>query len=278
MRLVLHDEDSHRLEVIMSYRTTMGRLVLAAAFAVLVVPNAVAAQKDSVSARMTEAEAVRALSTGDLTSERNLAVMLATELGPQAGPALRSAILREAWAELRGERGRPLDEHISAYIYAVAQLRDPASVPFLVETMRYSSSAADALADIGAVVLPPVLAAVDDPQTDQAGVRSGFTVLRWLIEEGNLDAGQTEEIGEAALRRLTSGPQETLAIFGALHVAVVLREPDLMKAAQALAHEPGALEALAASQSQVGWIRREARDLLSGARKPFPERRSRREG
>lgn len=262
----------------MSDLTTLGRSVLAAAVVVSVVPNMVAAQKDSVSARLSEAEAVRALSTGELTSERNLAVMLATELGPHATPALRTAILREAWAELRGERGRPLDEHISAYIYAVAQLRDPASVPFLVETMRYSSSAANALADIGAVALPPVLAAVNDPETDQAGVRKGFTVLRWMIEEGIPDAAQTGEIRDAALRRLTSGPQMTLAIFGALHIAVVLREPELLNVAKALAHEPGALEALAASQSQVGWIRQEARDLLSGARKPFPERRPRREG
>ena len=261
----------------MSELTKMGRSVLAAAFAVLVVPNMVAAQKDSVSARMTEAEAVRALSAGEPMSQRNLAVMLATELGPQAGPALRSAMLREAWAELRGERG-PLDEGIVAYIRAIAEFRDPESVPFLVETMRYSSSAANALADIGAVALRPVLAAVNDPETDQAGVRMGFTVLRWMIEEGLPDAAQTGEIGEAALRRLTNGPQATLAIFGALHIAVVLQEPELLKAAQALAHETGVAEAMAESESRVGWIRQEARDLLSGARKPFPERRSRREG
>jgi len=107
----------------------------------------------ATSPQITEAEAVRLLASDD-PEQRDLALRLAWELGPDSGPELRAAVIRAAWEELRTDIN---SESTALYSRVVAVLEDPDAIPLLVEVMHTGLGARVTLANFGELALSGVL-------------------------------------------------------------------------------------------------------------------------
>lgn len=106
---------------------------------------AVSIAQEQPAVPVTERQAAIQLAESDW-EERHNAVMFVMELGPQASPELRLAVIDAAWAEYYGETDTPLGSEAGFdYMQAVAQLGDPRAIPFLVATLEYGSISASTL-------------------------------------------------------------------------------------------------------------------------------------
>ncbi len=232
--------------------------------------------KGQVPPTMTEAEMVTALGSDDPVV-RDRTVNLAMKLGWRAGPELRAAVIRVAWAELRGETNRPLpggaehDEYLFDYFHAVAGLRDPAAIPFLITVMRHGAAAANALADLGAAAFPAVLEAANTE--DYRDVRMSLLALRFMVEDGTVSEEDMPEVVEVARRCLT-GRQHWRVVLGAMHLSVGLADPALLDMVAMLVNDRAAVvDLLGPGSGFIQRIQEDARDLLSGEQQPYPKRR-----
>ena len=143
-----------------------------------------------------------------------------------------------AWAEWRGETDRPEgSEAVLEYMDAVAALRDPRAIPFLIATSGTGQWAANALADLGAASFPAVLATVSDPGGYSYRVAGGVTTLRFMIEDGSLDGRQIEQVRDIARDRL-SGTYYFFVVKAALRLAIPLEDPQLRRIVERIADEP----------------------------------------
>ena len=226
--------------------------MIAVALAALAVAPAAAQE-----AGPTEREAAVLLAEGDWR-ERIEGLEVALELGPRASPELRLAVIDAAWAEMRGETNSPPEsEAIFEYWHAVAGLRDPRAIPLLVEVVGNGSNAVNALADFGAEALPAVIAAVSDPGEDQSRVRGGLSVLRFLLEDGVLTAGQVERVRPVVPERL-SGSQDSGVVRAAVRLALALGDPELRVTVERIADDRAAAGALVSPLLPSGNPREEA--------------------
>lgn len=258
-------------------------------FVLFALPAAVAAQA-RVAREMTEREAAQALLDNRLTPERGRALRLATELGPRASAELKAAVIEAAWAEWRNDLDRPpTSEAIFDYMDAVAGLRDPRAIPFLVEVLNHGAVATNALADLGTAAFPAVLTAVKDPAGIDMDVSGGVTTLRFMVEDGSLNARQLEQVREVARERL-SGTQNLFVVKAAVQLAIALGDPELRRIVERIAADRATAEALVspymssgkpASRDYRNWaidsVQEDARLFLSGGkadsgRRPFPPR------
>ena len=246
---------------------------LVATMIALAGPASVAGQARE--AGMTEREAAAALMEGRLTPERDRALALALELGRRAGAELRGAVIDAAWAEWRGETDRPEDsEAVLDYMDAVAALRDPQAIPFLIATAGTGQWAANALADLGAAAFPAVLAVVSDPGGYSLRVAGGVTALRFMVEDGSLSTRQLEQVHDIARDRL-SGTQDYMVAKDAVRLAVVLGDPELRRTVERIAADRAVAETLVSPylsdgtrtrfyEDYVNAIQEHARKLLAG--------------
>lgn len=237
---------------------------------------------------MTERAAVGALLDNRLTPERERALELALELGPRAAPDLRAAVIHAAWAEIRGETARPDgSEAAFAYMEAVARLRDPQAIPFLVRVIGSGTAPANALADLGGRAFPAVLAVAMDPAAYFASARNSLTSLRFMLLDGSLSSAQAAQLRQAVRDRLAE-PQDHTVLRAALDIASLYGETDLHKRVSDLARDRDAVAALvsphlgsgdmvpdAVYRRWVDGVHKHARDLLAGAellpaRRPYP--------
>lgn len=269
----------------MKIRTT----VLWAA-APLVFAAGVSAQAHEERPQMSERAAAAALMDDRLTPERNRALRLALTLGPRASADLKAAVIDAAWAEWRNDLDRPpTSEAIFDYMDAVAGLRDPRAIPFLVEVLNHGAVATNGLADLGAAAFPAVLAAVKAPEGFDMDVSGGVTALRFMVEDGSLNSRQLEQVREVVRERL-SGTQSFFVVKAAVHLAVALDDPELRRIVERIAADRATAEALVspymssgklASRDYRNWtidgVQEDARLFLSGGsadsgRRPFPPR------
>lgn len=245
------------------------------AMTVCVLALAIPAGGEGQVSHMTQAEMVQALSSDDPTV-RDRALIQATRLGSRAGSELRAAIIQTAWAEVRGETNRPGQgdepgEYVLDYMHAVAGLRDPAAIPFLVSVMKHGAIAANALADFGAVALPAVLETVDAGQ--HADVRMGLAVLRFMVEDGAVREADLPKIREVARKRL-AGRQHWRVVLGAMHLAVALADREFLDRMATLASDRASVVQLLGARSEhIRKIQQDARNLLSGDMLPYPVRK-----
>ena len=257
------------------------RTVIVAWSLALAVPGQGWAQADP---KPTERTATLALLDNRLTPERDQALALALELGSMAGPELRGAVIQAAWAELRGETARPEgSEAVFDYMEAVARLRDPRAVPFLVEVLGNGPSAANALADIGIAAFPATLAMVEAADAGRAyGVANGLNTLRFMLEDGSLSASELALVREAVARRL-SGTQNSFVVKQAIALAVAVGDPELLLVVEAVAVDRKVAETLVSRylsdgtlsdwySERVNGVQETARALLAGE-PPIPVRR-----
>ena len=239
----------------------------------LAVPATATGQAREEEPPMSQRAAAAALMDGRLTPERDRALALALELGPRAGAELRAAVIDAAWAEWRGETDRPEgSEAMPGYMDAVAGLRDPRAIPFLIEISGLPGTARNELADFGGVAFPAVLASASDPGGYSTRVAGGVTALRFMVEDGSLNARQLEQVRELARDRL-SGSQHWIVVTAAMRLAVTLGDPDLRRTVETIAADRAAAEALTSPYLSDGtpiperWIdtvQEDARALLAG--------------
>ena len=240
-------------------RGTMNALLALA----LAVPASAAGQAREDGRGMTERAAAAALMDSRLTPERDRALALALELGPRAGAELRGAVIDAAWAEWRGETDRPEgSEAVLDYMDAVAALRDPRAIPFLIATSGTGQWAANALADLGAAAFPAVLAAASDAGEYSLRVAGGVTALRFMVEDGSLDTRQLERVRAVARNRL-SGTQDYMVARDAVRLAVVIGDPELRRTVERIAADRAAAETLVSPYLSDGARTRFYEDYLN---------------
>ncbi len=238
---------------------------------------------------MTEQEAVQALSGSDLAAH-DRAVWFALKLGQEAGPELRTALVRAALRELqrdsrRSDPGETALERMLNYAEALAPLRDTRAIPFFLEVIENGSMMLDALADIGAPALPGALKVVTDSR-DEGNVSGGLRVLRFMVEDGWPGPPDLAAIREAAHGVLIVKWERdgSMAIKDAMFLAATLGDPDLLEIAATLASDRSAVEALIGGDDDsyrewsIETIQKHARGILSGTLTPLPKRRPRSEG
>jgi len=232
--------------------------------------------------RMSEAEATRLLASDDL-GERHRALGVVEELGDQTGPQLRAAVIRAAWELVRGETdltpgSHAYGEYLGDYAYAVAGLRDPAAIPFLVE---HAGQLNDDIADFGEMAFPAVLEQAEDARPlhrHQIRVWESIITLRYLVEDGSVSSEGLEQVREVVKTRLTEPGQDMLVIGSAGTLAVVLGDPELLASAERLARDSSAVVALLADYLKddgpgevagaVSHVQEWLRDRLAGV--PLP--------
>jgi len=231
----------------------LGRYLTPVLVLLLALP-AVSNAQERAAAPVTEQQAAVLLTQGDW-KERYNAVMFVMELGPQASPELRLAVIDAAWAEVRGETDTPNEsEAVFDYMQAVAEMGDPRAIPFLVEVLIFGTNAANALADIGGRAFPAVLEAVSDPDEDGSRVSRGLTTLRFMLEDGTLTAGQTEQV-RAGVRGRLSGTQHTKVVDAALRLALALKDPELRGIVERFVDDRAFAEALMSPYMSSGNLR-----------------------
>ena len=262
----------------MKTRTGVLWAALAVAF-----PGGVSGQAREERPQMSERAAVAALMADRDTPEdwRELwrALALARELGPAASPALRAGVIESGWAEVRAERMRRTGEAapggdpdvLLLHFETAESFRDPRAIPLIIEGLKYGGGM-DALADLGAAALPAVLAAVSGPGGHPHRVGNGVTVLRFMVEDGSLNARQVEQVRAVARERLT-GPQDSFIVAAAVRLALALEDPELRRTVERIATDRTFAEALvldafpliAGSHGEdTNRVQEEARLFLSG--------------
>ncbi len=259
--------------------------------------SSVEAQSRDEDLVMTERVAADALLSGRLTPERDRALGLVSELGPNAGSELRGAVIDAAWAELSGEFGRErwVSEARFVYMDAVANLRDPRAISFLIRVLVNGPFAANALADLGVVAYPAVMEAIEDPpwgpEKDPPwdldainvgpAIQMGLVALRFMIEDGSLGPAEVAEVREL-VRRLLSTKHYHRIVSGAIELVPLLEDPGLWEIVETLAADREAVEAVASTvlpdgsrnrshKSNLDAVQEYARRMLAGE-EPTPDR------
>ena len=221
--------------------------------------------------RMTEAEAVSKLASGD-AGERDAAMLFVSELGPDAGRELRMSMIQAARVELDGP---PRGEIAGEYLSAVVNLRDARAIPFLVESLVYGPFIAEALAGFGDLALPLILDLVSNPErTVLDGVDMGFVTLRYMVEDGTVDPDHLARITVVVRERLTTS-QGRLVVIMAMGTAVALGEPELLRIVERVAKDSVAARGILGSSVEpviLRHVQTEAQRLLDGGA-PYPRRR-----
>ena len=140
----------------------------------------------------------------------------------------------------------PPFELVLDLMHFVIALRDPASIPALLQTLGTGTAVRDALLYFGPSVIADLAAVATDPGSQAGDVGGalrglGEAVARWGPE---LDQGTRGTIREAAITHLPGTPAHfasaddaSSALSGAITLASELRDPDLMEMLRTLAED-----------------------------------------
>ncbi|WP_419949618.1 hypothetical protein [Candidatus Palauibacter sp.] len=199
--------------------------------------------------RMTEERAVDVLGSRPLTHEHGQALMLVQQLGPRASPELKDAVISAAWAE---RRANPHGSEVGGdYAYAVAALKDPRTIPFLIEILPNGFFASRVLADFGEEAFDPVLEAASDPEGHEYRVAGSLEALRMMLDDGILSPGRTDHL-HAITRERLFGVQANLVVEEAMVLALKFEDHELQERIETLASDRAAVESLMSPFSRDG--------------------------
>lgn len=251
----------------------------------LMVPGALGAQERPLPG-FDERQAVRMLRSGDVAAIFSVAHRAATDMtfgGPRAGLELRAALvgaLERAGAK-EAERLRQGDFATEAegetrleLVDAVGRLGDPATIPLLADMLADFSR--DYLADFGELALDDVLRVVQDPDSQEGAIKEGLTALRFMVQDGSLEAALLDRV-RTATRAHLERPRSFAVLGRAAQLGFVLGDPEFVAIVELLAEDPQAIVARGiTSERSVEFVQEHyMRDLLAG-NPPKPLREMRR--
>lgn len=224
----------------------------------------------------------------DPTDRRN-ALAAAESLGPKMGPALRGALFTalEREGQMHAERYRASKrgeavgelkdaEFIGALTRAVVPLRDPGSIPGLLEALGTGALVTNALADFGEAAAPGVLAVVTSSASVPDAIDHGLITLRFMTEGTQLrplSPPIVAQVRAAARQRLTGQQPFVTTIWRAIDLAMALQDPDLTKMVQSIADSPLEVRSRGVTDPELlARTQKFASDRLAGVR-ALPTRR-----
>lgn len=170
---------------------------------------------------------------------------------PEVSSGLIAALYEEGRLFDGGEASeavRPPLELVLDLMHFVIALRDPASIPALLQTLGTGTAVRDALLYFGPSVIGDLAHVATNPASQAGDVGGalrglGEAVARWGPE---LDQATRETIREAATTHLLGTPanfafgdNESSVLSGAITLASELRDPDLMEMLRTLAEGEG---------------------------------------
>jgi hypothetical protein len=185
--------------------------------------------------------------------KRSSALEAALEIGLQnAHPELRVALItaleREGalhrqhyFAEHNGEFSPPLEdpELLARLSRAVADLKDPASIPALAAALGSGFTVIRALAGFGERAAPSVLSVVASPESMPDAVNDGLITLRFMVEGAParpLRGVTVKQIRRVAAQRLSTGKGLAVTtLWWAIDLAAVLNDATLRRSIELLA-------------------------------------------
>lgn len=249
------------------------------------VPGALGAQERPLPG-FDESQAVRMLLSGDVAAIFSVAHRAATDMtfgGPGASRELRAALVgaleragaKEAERLRQGEFATEAEgETRLELVDAVGRLGDPATIPLLADMLADFSR--DYLADFGELALDDVLRVVQDPDSRAGAIKEGLTALRFMVQDGSLDAGLLDRV-RSATRAHLERPRSFAVLGRAAQLGFVLGDPEFIAVVELLAGDPEAIidRGITGARSIEFLRERYLRDLLAG-NPPRPLREMRR--
>jgi hypothetical protein len=227
--------------------------------------------------RLSEADATRMLSSSNWR-DRDVALRHLPRTRIRcAGPALRTALIDAARAEVRGQASREgfVDDrhepgaYVMNYLWAAYETRDPRTISLMLETGRVDS---DTLADIGLEALPPILQAAGDLDRDAytEGADGFVEALLFMLVDGTPGPGELEAIA-SVLRRRLNGRQSYVALTVTMEAALAHGDAGLRRAVERIADDSAAAAQrldeellVPGGPDMVAYTQADAKDLLSG--------------
>lgn len=227
--------------------------------------------------RLSEADATRMLSSSNWR-DRDVALRHLPRTRIRcAGPALRTALIDAARAEVRGQASREgfVDEqsepgaYLMHYLWRAYETRDPRTIPLMLETGHVSP---DVLADMGQEALPLVLQAAGDLNRDsytEGG--DGFVhALLFMLVDGTPRPPEREAIA-SVLRKRLNGRQSYIALSVTMEAALAHGDPGLRRAVERIADDSATAARhldqemlVPGGPDMVAYTQADAKDLLSG--------------
>lgn len=186
-------------------------------------------------------------------NERSRGVEAAMEIGPsKASPELRAALIsaltREAGLHREHYRAQHVNETVpplespevlGRLTKAVADLKDPASIPALTSALGSGFTVNRALAAFGEQAAPAVLDVVESPQSIPDAINHGLITLRFMVEGSRvqpLRAATLKQMRRTAAQKLKTGKGLAVTtLWWAIDLAAVLNDSALRRSIQVLA-------------------------------------------
>lgn len=243
---------------------------------VLITSQATAASAAAPQHPVNQEDLAKALlSSNAAERQRALGEVMAIEPA-QRGAALRTALItllerENKLVEQALVRGVTVDqvespEFISAVARAVAELKDPATIPVLAGALG-DFNLIQALADFGEQAVSAVVAVVKSPKSHYSSVDDGLRVLRFVVEQQQsrpLSPTTFTLIRQAAENRL-SGPQNFTTLWYAIDLAAVLGDNDLKRTIEDIANYPSEVTARGVINPRlIAQTQKRAADRLAG--------------
>lgn len=204
------------------------------------------------------------------------------------GPELRAALIEElerinGLKELSRSTGVGFDsleslDYVFALHRAVAELRDPSSIPALARAMGNNSVVAP-LADYGELAVPAVLEIVTDPASNHYLVDDGLRVLRLMVENQQAQplSSETLSLIHSAAEQRLAGTQYFTTVWYAIDLAAALDDPEFEQKLGLIASYPAEVLAFGIEDPNlIAQTQRRASDRLDGVpakprREDYPE-------
>jgi len=170
-------------------------------------------------------------------------------VSPEVSSGLITALYEEGQLFNGGdatEAARPPFELVLDLMHFVIALRDPASIPALLQALGTGTAVRDALLYFGPSVIGDLAAVATNPRSQAGDVGGalrglGEAVARWgpeldrVTRETIREAATTHLVGTSA--RFVSTQDKSSVLSGAITLASELRDPDLMEILKSIAED-----------------------------------------
>jgi len=204
----------------------------------------------------------------------------ARTLDPQTiGPELRQALVAtlarenareqaryEAYKdrEVADNRGDTEAEFRFRTIGAVIRLRDPNTIPVLVQSLGTGNAVINALVQFGDVAAPAVLAVARSDKARGEAIDDALRTLTRMVQAAKLRPSTIQTVRLVAGERL-AGTQAYTVVLNTIELAEALGAPELLGRVEQLANDPTALQGFDPDDQRM--LRKAAAEALATRKK-----------